>query len=61
MANNAGFGLAGEAARLDPAEQLAIVVLTMRAVVEITLCFLPAIRATRGKNLNVASVAVYFP
>ena len=26
-----------------------------------TLCFLPAIRAARGKILNVASVAAYFP
>ncbi len=61
LVNNAGFGLAGEAACLDPAEQLAIVDLNIRAVVEITLCFLPAIRAARGKILNVASVAAYFP
>jgi hypothetical protein len=61
LVNNAGFGLAGEAAHLDPAEQLAIVNLNIRAVVEITLCFLPAIRAARGKILNVASVAAYFP
>lgn len=61
LVNNAGFGLAGEAAGLDPAEQLAIVDLNIRAAVEITLCFLPAIRAARGKILNVASVAAYFP
>ncbi|MFZ0494341.1 MAG: SDR family NAD(P)-dependent oxidoreductase [Methylocella sp.] len=61
LVNNAGFGLAGEAAGLDPAEQLAIVDLNIRAVVEITLCFLPAIRAARGKILNVASIAAYFP
>ena len=61
LVNNAGFGLAGEAAVLDPAEQLAIVDLNIRAVVEITQCFLPAIRAARGKILNVASVAAYFP
>jgi short-subunit dehydrogenase len=61
LVNNTGFGLAGEAARRDPAEQLAIVDLSIRAVVEITLCFLPAIRAARGKILNVASVAAYFP
>jgi uncharacterized protein len=60
LVNNAGFGLAGEAARLDPAEQLAIVDLNIRAVVEITLCFLSAIRAARGKILNVASVAATF-
>lgn len=61
LVNNAGFGLAGDAAFLDPAEQLAIVDLNICAVVEITLCFLPAIRAARGKILNVASVAAYFP
>ena len=61
LVNNAGFGLAGEAAGLDPAEQLAIVDLNIRAAVEITLCFLPAIRAARGKILNVASIAAYFP
>ncbi|MGH6800378.1 MAG: SDR family NAD(P)-dependent oxidoreductase [Methylocella sp.] len=61
LVNNAGFGLAGEAAGLDPAEQLAIVDLNIRAAVEITLRFLPAIRAARGKILNVASVAAYFP
>lgn len=61
LVNNAGFGLAGEAAFLDPAEQLALVDLNIRAVVEITLCFLPAIRAARGKILNVASTAAYFP
>ena len=61
LVNNAGFGLAGAAAGLDPAEQLAIVDLNIRAVVEITLCFLPAIRAAKGKILNVASIAAYFP
>ncbi|MGH6843366.1 MAG: SDR family NAD(P)-dependent oxidoreductase [Methylocella sp.] len=61
LVNNAGFGLAGEAARLDPAEQLAIIDLNIRSVVEMTLYFLPAIRAAKGKILNVASIAAYFP
>jgi short-subunit dehydrogenase len=61
LVNNAGFGLAGEAAGLDPAEQLAIVDLNVRTLVEMTLRFLPGIRAARGKILNVASVAAYFP
>jgi len=61
LVNNAGFGRVGEAAGLDSAEQLAIVDLNLRAVVEITLCFLPSIRAARGKILNVASIAAYFP
>jgi short-subunit dehydrogenase len=61
LVNNAGFGLIGPAAALDPAEQLAIVDLNIRAVVELTLRFLPAIRAAHGKILNVASVVAYFP
>jgi short-subunit dehydrogenase len=61
LVNNAGFGLVGEAAGLDPTEQLAIIDLNIRVVVEITLCFLPSIRAARGKILNVASISAYFP
>jgi uncharacterized protein len=61
LVNNAGFGLAGEVASLDPDEQLALVDLNVRAVVEITLRFLPSIRAAKGKILNVASLAAYFP
>jgi uncharacterized protein len=61
LVNNAGFGLLGPAASLDAEEQLALIDLNIRAAVELTLRFLPAIRATRGKILNVASVASYFP
>lgn len=61
LVNNVGFGLAGPVAGLDPAEQLAIVELNVRTLVEMTLRFLPSIRSARGKILNVASVAAYFP
>jgi short-subunit dehydrogenase len=61
LVNNAGFGLAGPVAGLDPAEQLAIVDLNVRTLVEMTLRFLPSIRSARGKILNVASIAAYFP
>jgi short-subunit dehydrogenase len=61
LVNNAGFGLTGEAAGLDPAEQLAIVDLNVRTLVEMTFRFLPSIRSARGKILNVASIAAYFP
>jgi uncharacterized protein len=61
LVNNAGFGLAGEALKLDQAEQLGIVDLNIRVAAEMTLRFLPAICAARGKILNVASVASYFP
>jgi hypothetical protein len=61
LVNNAGFGLMGECAALDPAEQLAIVDLNVRALVETTLRFLPQIVAARGKILNVASIVSFFP
>jgi uncharacterized protein len=61
LVNNAGFGLVGEALKLDQAEQLGIVDLNIRVAMEMTLRFLPAICAARGKILNVASVASYFP
>jgi short-subunit dehydrogenase len=61
LVNNAGFGLIGDVAQLNAAEQLAIVDLNIRSLVEITLRFLPQIRATQGKILNVASIASFFP
>lgn len=61
LVNNAGFGLIGEAAQLNAAEQLAIVDLNVRSLVEITLRFLPQIRTARGKILNVASIVAFFP
>jgi short-subunit dehydrogenase len=61
LVNNAGFGLSGHVAELDQAEQLAIVDLNVRSVVAMTVRFLPQIRAARGKILNVASIAAFFP
>jgi short-subunit dehydrogenase len=61
IVNNAGFGLAGQIAKLDPQEQLSIVELNIRALTELTLRFLPAIRAAKGKILNVASVVAFMP
>ncbi len=61
LVNNAGFGLIGDVAQLNAAEQLAIIDLNIRSLVEITLRFLPQIRATQGKILNVASIASFFP
>lgn len=61
LVNNAGFGLAGEAANLDAAEQLAVIDLNIRALVALTLHFLPDLIACRGRILNVASMAAFFP
>ena len=61
LVNNAGFGLSGSAASLDRAEQLAMIDLNVRALVDLTLRFSPDLIAAKGKLLNVASVASYFP
>ncbi|WP_159731719.1 SDR family oxidoreductase [Methylosinus sp. Ce-a6] len=61
LVNNAGFGLVGRVAELDPAEQLAIVDLNIRALTALTLRFLPAVIEARGGILNVASVASFMP
>ena len=61
LVNNAGFGLAGQIASLEASEQLALIDLNIRALLEMTLRFLPQIREGRGKILNVASIAGYFP
>ena len=51
----------GDVADLDPAGQLGIVDLNVRALLSLTLKFLPAIKSARGKILNVASVVAFFP
>ncbi|MBY6242492.1 SDR family oxidoreductase [Methylosinus sp. Sm6] len=61
LVNNAGFGLIGRVAELDPNEQLACVDLNIRTLTGLTLRFLPAIVAARGGILNVASVASFMP
>ncbi|MGO9133509.1 MAG: SDR family NAD(P)-dependent oxidoreductase [Methylovirgula sp.] len=61
LVNNAGYGLLGDVADLDPAAQLGIVDLNVRAVVALTLRLLPGLRARKGKILNVASVVAFFP
>ncbi len=61
LVNDAGFGLLGEAAELDPAAQLGIIDLNIRALVALCLRFLPVLCAGQGKILNVASVVAFFP
>ena len=61
LVNNAGYGLLGDVATLDPTAQLGIVDLNVRALLALTLRFLPAIKSARGKILNVASVVAFFP
>ena len=61
MVNNAGFGLLGEAAELDRAQQLAMIDLNCRALTDLSLRWLPSIRRHRGGILNVASIAAFLP
>ncbi len=62
LVNNAGYGLRGEAAVLPAAGQLGIIDLNVRALVELTLHFLPGMR-TRGRGgvINLGSVAGFLP
>ena len=61
LVNNAGYGLMGQVGNLDLAEQLGIVDLNIRALVELTGLLLPGIASARGRIMNVASVAAFFP
>lgn len=61
LVNNAGYGLLGDVVELDPAAQMGIIDLNIRALVALCLRFLPELRARRGKILNVASVVAFFP
>ena len=61
VVNNAGFGLLGEAAALDHAEQLAMVDLNVRALTELSHAFVDSLERRRGGILNVASVAGFMP
>jgi uncharacterized protein len=61
VVNNAGFGLAGAAAALDRADQLAMVDLNVRALTELSLAFVDSLARHRGGILNVASIAGFLP
>ena len=61
LVNNAGYGLTGAAMALDRADQLGMVDLNIRALVDLTLRLAPQIVANRGRILNVASVAAFLP
>jgi len=61
LVNNVGFGLIGDASELPLSEQLAVIDLNDRMLVELTLRLLPQIREAKGKILNVASIGAYSP
>jgi Short-chain dehydrogenases of various substrate specificities len=61
VVNNAGFGLFGEAIKLDRAEQLGIIAVNIRAMTDLSLRFSDHLIRHRGGILNVASVAGFLP
>lgn len=61
LVNNAGFGLLGTAAELDRGEQLAMVDLNVRALVDLSLAFVDSLARHRGGLLNVSSLAGFMP
>jgi short-subunit dehydrogenase len=61
VVNNAGFGLLGPAVELDHAEQLEMIDLNVRVLVELSLAFIDSLSRHRGGILNVASVSSFLP
>jgi short-subunit dehydrogenase len=57
VVNNAGYGLHGQAAEIDRAEQLAMIDLNVRALTDLSLRWIDGIVKHKGGILNVASVA----
>jgi hypothetical protein len=61
LVNNAGFGLFGNAAELDRAEQLGIIDVNIRALADLSLRFAGQLIGNRGGLLNVGSIAGFLP
>jgi short-subunit dehydrogenase len=61
VVNNAGFGLMGDAADLDPDRQLAMIDLNVRALTDLSLRWIESIKRHRGGILNVGSLAGFLP
>lgn len=61
VVNNAGFGLVGEAAGLDLAEQLAMIEVNVGALTDLSLRWIESLERHRGGILNVASIAAFLP
>jgi uncharacterized protein len=61
LVNNAGYGLLGPALESDPAEQLGMIDLNIRALTELSLIFAPKLAEAKGRLLNVASIVALMP
>jgi hypothetical protein len=61
LVNNAGYGLLGQAAKLDRTEQLAMIDLNCRSLTDLSLRFISSLARHRGGILNVASISGFIP
>ena len=62
LVNNAGFGTSGDFATSDPARELEMVDVNIRALVELTHAFVgPMLSRKRGRILNIGSTAGFQP
>ncbi|MCC5835243.1 MAG: SDR family NAD(P)-dependent oxidoreductase [Opitutales bacterium] len=61
LINNSGYGLYGQFTEIDREAQLNMMDLNVRAVVDLTHRLLPALQASGGHVLNVASIAGHQP
>ena len=61
VVNNAGFGMLGPAAKLDRAQQLAMVDLNVRIATDLVLRFAESLARRKGGILNVSSVLGFLP
>jgi hypothetical protein len=61
VVNNAGYGLYGNAIKLDRAQQLGIIAVNIRAMTDLSLRFSDQLIRHRGGILNVGSVAGFLP
>jgi uncharacterized protein len=61
VVNNAGFGLIGRFTDLGREEQLAMVDLNVRALVDLSYAFVDSLSRHRGGLLNVGSIAGFLP
>jgi uncharacterized protein len=61
VVNNAGFGLFGEAIKLDRAQQLGMIGVNIRTLTDLSLRFSEHLIRHRGGILNVGSIAGFMP
>ncbi len=62
LVNDAGFGMRGPFAELDPARQIEMIQVNLVALTELTRLFVPdMVRQGAGRILNVASTAAFQP